>query len=267
MTLYEIRQIVRHYDKKIHFRRSRRMEQLRNFLTQFADYDEEYQLTAKDVLGLLNAIPRLTGDNRDLQPMEQLKAGLDNHFLFWIYTVLHDAGLMTDAHFNEIYHLSPTGRQHLVDFLCEISPDSDTLPIILTMAARQSPFVKKMGQCLRFFKERDGLTPAALLLLESKGHEAHCLIRTLNALDRMDGVNDAAYASLTACESLYQVDELLDLLPRFNLTMTPKLLDAIASSASLKYLVEILAVINPAKVNLTNDMLIHLLGKDFKFFL
>ncbi|MDX1837245.1 protein kinase family protein [Legionella taurinensis] len=186
--------------------------------------------------------------------------------MFWIYSVLHDADVMTEAHFTEIYHLSPTGRQHLVDFLCEVSPDKDTLPIILTMAARQSPFVKKMGQCLRFFKERDGLTPAALLLLESKGHEAHCLIRTLNALDRMDGLNEAAYASLTACESLYQVDELLDLLPRFNLTMTQELLDAIASSASLKYLVEILPVINPAKVNLTKDILIHLLGKDFKFF-
>lgn len=52
MTLYEIRQIVHHYDKKIHLRRYRRMEQLRNYLTQFADYDDEYQLTAKDVLDL-----------------------------------------------------------------------------------------------------------------------------------------------------------------------------------------------------------------------
>lgn len=266
MTLYEIRQIVHHYDKKIHFQRYRRMEQLRNYLTQFAAYDEEYQLTAKDVLDLLKAIPKLTGDNRDLQPMEQLKAGLDNHFLFWIYTVLHDAGLMTEAHFTEIYHLSPTGRQHLVDFLCEITPDKDTLPIILTMAARQSSFVKETSQCLKLFKKRTGLTLEALALLESKGHEAHCLIRTLKALDRMKGLNQAAYVSLTACESLYQMDELLNLLPRFNLTMTKELLDAMTASASLRYLVEILPVVDPEKVDLTKDMLIHLLSKDFKFF-
>lgn len=266
MKLNEIRQILNQYNKKIHFRTYRRIEQLRNYLRQFANYDDEYQLTAKDVLDLLKAIPRLPGDNSDLLPIKELKDRLDDHFLFWIYSVLNDAGLMTEAHFTVIYHLSPKGREHLVDFLCEVSPDSDTLPFILTMVTRQFPFVKETVQCLRLLKERDVLTPQALVLLENKGHEAHCLIRTLEALDRLNGLNEAAYAPLTACESLYQVDELLDLLPRFNLAMTQELLNAIVASTSLRYLVELLPVVDATQVDVTKDMLIHLLGKDFKFF-
>lgn len=223
MKLNEIRQILNQYNKKIHFRTYRRIEQLRNYLGQFANYDDEYQLTAKDVLDLLRAIPRLSGDNSDLLPIKELKDRLYDHFLFWIYSVLNDAGLMTEAHFTVIYHLSPKGRQHLVDFLCEVSPDSDTLPFILTMVTRQFPFVKETVQCLRLFKKRDLLTPKALVLLENKGHEAHCLIRTLKALDRLNGLDEAAYASLTACESLYQVDELLGLLPRFNCCLKVRL--------------------------------------------
>ncbi|KTC96163.1 protein kinase domain-containing protein [Legionella erythra] len=267
MTLYEIRQLLNDYHKKIHFQSYHRIEQLRHYLHQFAGEADEYELTAKDVLDLMKAIPKLVGDNKDLPPIDKLKQSLDTHFLFWIYSVLNDAGLIDEAAFTEIYNLPPEGRQQLVYFLCEFPPQSDLLLGILTFAAKKTNLSEKIESCLRFFQERKQLAFAALALLASKAHEAHCLLKTLNALDSLNCLNEAAFESLTARDSLYQVDEMLDLIRQLNIPATRELVDAIAASSSLNYLVEILPVVLASgKVTLTQSMLIGLLNKDFKFF-
>lgn len=278
MKLLELRQLLEEYDQTWYVRKyvygeHERAKKFRQFLLEYKNIQDDYELTTTDIFRMLKKIPELTVDHSNLQFILSIKAKLDRDYLYSIFNVFKNAGVISQDNFTIIYSLSLEWRSLLNNLFCglqfeRIDLSAEILAAILAIASRSTYYNPVIEQSLRFLHKKKFITSTSLNLLITKSDELSTIFQIVQELDKANCLNDVCMEYFTHRKSLYYIDALIVLLNRAKIALNDEVIKSISLNSNVHYLVETTTtLIESKKYHLKIETLIMLLTQDFTFFL
>ncbi len=278
MTLKELRILLKEYDqtwyaRKLVYGDHARAIKFRQYLEQFNQKKDDYELNAADIFTLLQTIPEITVPHSDLQFIRSIKGQLDSNYLFDIYNVVNATRLIIRQNFTTLYALSYDGRTMLQSLFCgsptqSIPLNAGTFAVALRIAAQPSIEREKGEQSLRFLHKKNHLTPRALKVLRTKLDDLPYIFQIVQELDKANCLNDTCIEYCAQSKLLFSFDTLMASLNRAKITLNDDLIKSIAANTNIHLLAKMIPIVLNAKKVLFNiETLQILLKQEHPFFL
>lgn len=274
MQLYVLRRMLNEYEnswslRKLFMKEDHEVGLVRQFMQRYESKPDDYTLSISDQYSLVKII--LAGRNNQLTV--SLSNLFNENYLLGICGAIDKAGLLSEATFKRIYHLTHEPRSLLRSLFCTsddhpVPLNPEILDAVLKIANSGDLSGKAVESCIRFLNNAGCLNVASLNLILQRMQQIHSLFNVLKEMQAANCMNDANIAALNTFNQVSTIANILKNLRIANVHVNDDLMRSIYANKYLHFLIETTSILIDANPELlTLEIFSTLLQREIGFFI